>query len=513
MSRSAGILMPVSGLPGKYGIGSFGREAYEFVDFLEKAGQTYWQILPMNPPNHSESFDSPYQSFSAFAGNPFYISLEALTDEGVLTKEECEAVDFGEDPVKIDFDKLNSLRLPLLRKAYERARVWENQDFLRFIRDNAWWLDDYALFMACRNFFEGAPWQEWPEDISRRWGYAIDYYNRTLYYDIEFHKYTQFKFFQQWYALKAYANRKHIQIIGDIPIYVALNSADGWAHPELFQLDENNRQTTKAGCPPDAFSADGQVWGTPLYRWEAHEKDNYGWWMARLWMNFQQCDLLRIDHFRGLDEYFSIPEESPTAKPGHWERGPGMALFRQMWDNMGFKPVIVEDLGYMTESVRAMVRETGFPNMKVLQFAFDRNDYASANDYLVHNIPENCVVYPGTHDNDPINGWFAGLEKEDQELVRKYFGAEDVPGERMHEIFIRAGFMSRADNCVISIQDWLGMGHEGRINDPSHLEDNWYWRLAPGKLTEELNDRIFETTRRYGRLNWGTMPAWKNPPA
>ena len=277
MSRSAGILMPVSSLPSRYGIGCFDEEAYRFVDFLERTGQTFWQILPLSPPCHQPlAYDSPYQSFSAFAGNPFYISLDALVQEGVLTREEVDAEDFGNSPDRIDYDKLNARRLPLLRKAYERSHVAKREDYQRFIRENGWWLDDYALFMALKGFFKGAEWPDWPEDISRRWGYAIDYYHQMLYFDVEFHKYTQYKFYQQWFALKGYANAKHIRIIGDIPIYVYFDSADVWAHSELFQLNEHNRQSAVAGCPPDAFSAEGQVWGTPLYRWEKHREDRYG---------------------------------------------------------------------------------------------------------------------------------------------------------------------------------------------------------------------------------------------
>ena len=505
MSRSAGILLAVSSLPGKYGIGFFGPEARAFVDGLAEAGQSYWQILPMNPPNHTKSKDSPYQAFSVFAGNPYYISLETLIGEGVLTEAECEAADFGSDPEHVDYDKLYASRMPLLRKAYERSRIAEDPEYRSFIQENAWWLDDYALFMACKSYFGDREWQDWPEDISRHWGFAVDYYNRMLYFDVEFHKYTQFKFFQQWFALKRYANSRHIGIIGDIAIYVALDSADAWSHPELFQLDANNRQTAVAGCPPDAFSADGQIWGTPLYNWDAHRATGFGWWMARLWKNFQLCDLLRIDHFRGLDEYFSIPADSPTALTGHWEKGPGMAIFRQMWANMGYKPVIVEDLGYMTESVREMVRQTGFPNMKVLQFGFEADDYGAANDYLPHNIPDHCVVYPGTHDNAPIDGWFSGLSEADKAMIRRYFGAEGIPDSRMHEVFVRAALMCRAEICVISIQDWLGMGDEGRMNDPSHLDNNWHWRVRGDALSDSLRAEIFEQTRRYGRLNWDNV--------
>ena len=501
MGRAAGVLMAVSSLPGKYGIGCFDNEAYHFVDFLEGAGQTYWQILPLNPPNHHKSFDSPYQGFSAFAGSPYYISLDELVKEGVLTREEVEAVDFGGETGMWTTKSCTPAGSRCCGRPMSAAASRRTEDYQRFIRENAWWLDDYALFMALKAFFREAEWPDWPEDISRHWGYAVDYYNQLLYFDIEFHKYTQFKFFQQWNALKSYANRKHIRIIGDIPIYVSFDSADVWAHASLFQLNEQNRQSAVAGCPPDAFSAEGQIWGTPLYRWEKHREDRFGWWMARLWMNFQQCDLLRIDHFRGLDEYFSIPAGESALK-GHWEKGPGMDLFRQMWQNMGYKPVIVEDLGFMTDSVRQMVRETGFPNMKVLQFGFDEKDIGASNDYLVHNIPEHCVVYPGTHDNDPVNGWFAGLQEEQQKLIRTYFGAERVSGKKMHEVLIRAAMMCRAETCVVLMQDWLGLGHEARMNDPSLLPGNWHWRLEKGKLTEELKKQIFETTRRYGRLNW-----------
>lgn len=507
MNRTAGILMPISSLPSKYGIGCFDEEAYHFVDFLERSGQAYWQILPMNPPNHEPlAYDSPYQGFSAFAGNPFYISLDALVEEGLLTREEVDAVDFGNNPDRIDYEKLFANRLPLLRKAYERSRIAENGEYQEFIRDNGWWLDDYALFMAVREFFGGKEWPDWPEDISRHWGNAVDYYNRTLYFDIEFHKCIQFVFYKQWFALKEYANGKGIQIIGDIPIYVSFDSADVWAHPDLFQLNEQNRQTSVAGCPPDDFAVNGQIWGTPLYRWDKHMEEQFGWWMARLWVNFLQCDLLRIDHFRGLDEFYSIPAGGP-AKNGHWEKGPGMALFYQMWQNMGHKPVIVEDLGYMTDSVRQMVSESGFPNMKVLQFGFDPEDVGAFNDYLIHNIPEHCVVYPGTHDNDPINGWFASLKPEVQQMICDYFGVKMTDADHMHEVFVRAAMVCRAEICVIQLQDHLGLGSEGRINDPSHQENNWHWRLRPGVLTEELEKQIIEVTRRYGRLNWGAESA------
>ena len=363
MSREAGILLAISSLPSKYGIGCFSKEAYRFVDWLKEAGQTYWQILPVGPTSYG---DSPYQSFSTFAGNPYFICLETLIEEGVLTKEECDAADFGKKENDINYKKLYEERFPLLRKAYERSNVSENQEYQKFVAENQWWLSDYALFMALKNRFDGHAWTEWPEDIRLRYGYALDYYRKELYFDIEFQQYLQFKFFEQWYQLKAYANSKSIKIVGDIPIYVAMDSADTWAHPELFQLDENNVPTAVAGCPPDGFSADGQLWGNPLYRWDYHRNTDYQWWVSRLWYCFKLYDVVRIDHFRGFDEYFSIPYGDTTAKNGHWEKGPGIELFRRVEQCLGWHEVIAEDLGYMTDSVRQLVRESGFPGMKVL---------------------------------------------------------------------------------------------------------------------------------------------------
>ncbi|MDE6896211.1 MAG: 4-alpha-glucanotransferase, partial [Lachnospiraceae bacterium] len=304
MNRSAGILLSVTSLPGRYGIGCFSKSAYDFVDWLREAGQTCWQILPLGPTSYG---DSPYQSFSTFAGNPYFISLEELTEEGVLTKKECQSADFGKRADDIDYEKIYKNRYPLLHKAYERSRISEDPDYVCFAEENRWWLADYALFMAVKERFGGAPWTEWAEDIRLRRDYAMDYYRRELYFDIEFQQYLQYKFFSQWKKLKAYANEKGIQIIGDIPIYVAMDSADAWAHPELFQLDERNMPAAVAGCPPDGFSATGQLWGNPLYRWEYHKSTGYDWWMSRMWFCFQMYDVVRIDHFRGFDEYYSIP--------------------------------------------------------------------------------------------------------------------------------------------------------------------------------------------------------------
>lgn len=499
MNRAAGILLSVSSLPGRFGIGCFSKSAYDFVDWLKEAGQTYWQILPLGPTSYG---DSPYQSFSTFAGNPYFISLDELIEEGVLTEKECKNADFGKKADDIDYEKIYKKRYPLLRKAYERSRVSENPDYVRFVEENRWWLSDYALFMAVKDRFEGTPWTEWAEDIRLRWQNAMDYYRRELYYDIEFQQYLQYKFFSQWRRLKAYANEKGIRIIGDIPIYVAMDSADAWAHPELFQLDENNVPTAVAGCPPDGFSADGQLWGNPLYRWDYHQNTGYGWWMSRMWYCFQLYDVVRIDHFRGFDEYYSIPFGAENAKDGHWEKGPGIDLFRCMEQRLGRHQVIAEDLGYVTDSVRKLVRESGFPGMKVLEFAFDSRDSGSANDYLPHNYIENSVAYTGTHDNETITGWFKSITKEERQMARDYLCDQHTPAKELYKSFIALVMRSNSRMCIVPMQDYMGLDNRCRMNQPSTLGKNWKWRLVKGDLSEELKEEILAVTKRYGRMNW-----------
>lgn len=499
MAREAGILLPIFSLPSKYGIGCFSKEAYDFVDWLKDAGQTYWQILPLCQTSYG---DSPYQSFSTFAGNPYFISLEDLIKEGVLTQEECDAIDYGGEEDDIDYEIMYYVRYPLLRKAYERSDVMHNEAYLKFVQENDWWLSDYALFMAVKNFFDGACWNEWPQDIRLRWGFAMDYYRRELYYDIEFQKYLQYKFFEQWWKLKSYANSKGIKIIGDIPIYVAMDSADAWANPELFQLDEENVPVAVAGCPPDGFSADGQLWGNPLYRWDYHRSTGYSWWLSRLWYCFRLYDVTRIDHFRGFDEYFAIPYGDQNALGGHWEKGPGIELFRCIEQNLGWHEIIAEDLGYVTDSVRSLVRECGFPGMKVLEFAFDSRDSGSANDYLPHNYPENSVVYTGTHDNETITGWFDSIKDEERAMARAYLSDTRTGKKNLHKQFINLIMRSSSRMCIIPIQDYLGYDNRCRINTPSTIGTNWRWRMKQGVLTEELQREILFTTKLYGRMNW-----------
>ena len=509
MKRYAGVLMSITSLPSKYGIGCFDQAAYDFVDWLAKAGQKYWQILPLGSTSHGGSDDSPYQAYSAFAGNPYMISLETLIEEGVLTKEECDAVDFGDNAAKVDFDKLHENRFALLHKAYERSNISEDIEFQAFCNDNHWWLNDYALFMALKSFFKEVPFRAWPEDIRMHWGFALDYYNRELYFDVEFQKYLQFKFDQQWTKLKKYANDKFIKIVGDIPIYVSPDGADVWAHPELFQLDEKNESSSIAGCPPDAFAEDGQVWGNPLYRWDFHKATGYEWWVTRMWHSFKLYDVVRIDHFRGFDEYFSIPADKGSAKYGHWEKGPGMDLFNTIRHRLGDVEVIAEDLGLMTEGVRQLVKDSGYPNMKVLQFAVDPADISCVNDYWPQNYNQNCVVYTGTHDNETLAGWYAGLSKAAKQQVRNYLWNPDIADKRMYKALLNLVMTSVAKDCIIPIQDHLALPNTARMNQPGTVGFNWRWRLLPGQVTDELAEEVLAMTVRSNRANWECLNAAK----
>lgn len=495
--RGCGVLFPISSLPSKYGIGCFGKDAYKFVDDLLEAGQSYWQILPLGPTSYG---DSPYQSFSTFAGNPYFISLEDLIEEGVLTKEECDAVDFGEDEARVDYEKLYLGRFGLLRKAYERSRVTENPRFLAFAAKQDYWLSDYALFMAVKGRFEGRPWSEWAEDIRLRYQNALDYYREELYFDIEFQKYMQFKFYEQWEKLKAYANEKGIRIIGDIPIYVAMDSADTWACPWLFKLDGDSRPVQVAGCPPDAFSATGQLWGNPLYDWEVHRNSGFEWWIKRMTHCFHMYDVLRIDHFRGFDEYYAIPYGDKTAENGWWEKGPGMDLFRTVSYSLGEKRIIAEDLGYVTDSVRRLVSDSGYPNMKVIEFAFDERDTGSASDYLPHNYSKNCVAYTGTHDNETLVSWFRNITPKERRMVREYLHDFHTTDREIYKKLIYLAMGSTADLCIIPMQDYLGLDDRARMNKPSTLGNNWQWRLLEGQFDKELKDEMRKTAELYGRM-------------
>lgn len=489
--RKGGILLPVSSIPSRYGIGTFSKQAYEFVDFLEKAGQKYWQILPLGPTGYG---DSPYQSFSTFAGNPYYIDLEELIGKGWLTREECDACDFGADDGYVDYEKVYLSRFKVLRKAYERSGIGTDGDFLKFREENAFWLGDYALYMAVKNSFDSVSWIEWDEDIRLRKEDAMAAYKEKYAAEVEFYEFQQYLFASQWFALKAYANEKGIEIIGDIPIYVAFDSADTWANPELFQLDENCIPVGVAGCPPDSFSATGQLWGNPLYRWEYHKETGYEWWMRRIAYCYKLYDVVRIDHFRGFDEYYFIPYGDATAEFGHWEKGPGYDIFKVMKEKLGKKAVIAEDLGFLTPSVLKLVKKTGYPGMKILQFAFDSREES---DYLPHNYTCNSVVYTGTHDNDTTMGWFDTLNRKDKAFAKRYLNI--TSRKDVHWEFIRAALASVSDTAIIPMQDYLGLGAEARMNIPSTLGNNWKWRMPDGQLTDELAEKIRAMTKLYGR--------------
>ena len=490
--RECGILMPVASLSGPGGIGGFGRSAYEFVDFLADAGQQVWQILPLSPTGYG---DSPYQSCSAFAGNPYFIDLDTLAEEGLLKPAEYQKLTWGKDPESIDYEAQYLRRLKVLRRAH---RVWKQQrpvpgcdthrpdDFYRFYLLNDSWLEDYALYMAAKETYQMQPYQQWPEALRLRQPEAMAEFAERHKDELEFWRFVQYEFDKQWQALKGYANKKGVRILGDIPIYVSADSADAWAGGPLFEMDDKGCPRRVAGCPPDYFSEDGQLWGNPLYNWAYHEQTGYAWWAGRVRHALRQYDILRIDHFRGFDTYWAIPADAPTARTGKWEIGPGMKLFDALHEQLGDLPIIAEDLGEMFDSVRALLKASGFPGMKVLQFAFGSG---GGNEYLPHCHKPGCVVYPGTHDNTTLADWLehAATPKE-LAHAKAYFGLNKEEG--MVRGFIRGALTSCADLCVIPLADWLGLGAEGRINTPGVLGGNWGWRVKAGACTPALAKEI-----------------------
>ena len=506
MNRRCGVLLPVASLPSRYGIGCFSKEAYDFVDFLAEAGQTYWQILPLGQTGYG---DSPYQSFSTFAGNPYFIDPAALVKAGYIDEDSVGQYDFGKEPRTVDYEKIYRNRYVLLRKAYANSpfcinptEKWsddlyddDRRAFEYFRWENSEWLPDYALFSAIKEYFDGDMFTLWPEDIRLRDTAAMDRYRIKLDEEIRFYEFLQFLFAKQWEELKTYANDKGIKIIGDIPIYVAFDSADTWSHPELFELDEKGFPTVVAGVPPDAFSETGQLWGNPIYRWKYHKATGYEWWMQRLEQMFRLYDVVRIDHFRGFDEYWAVPYGYKDAMGGKWRKGPGYALFKVMKERLGQKEIIAEDLGYLTKSVLRLVKRTGYPGMKVLQFAFEGD---ADNTYLPHNYTNNAVVYTGTHDNDTTRGWYTSSDEEQLEFIDKY--ADIRSSKTATWDLIRLAMRSVADTAIIPIQDYLDIGSTGRINIPSTLGGNWCWRLLPGELSDDLAQRMKEFAILYGRI-------------
>ncbi|MCR5792892.1 MAG: 4-alpha-glucanotransferase [Lachnospiraceae bacterium] len=490
--RSAGILMPVSSLPSPYGIGTFGKEAYRWVDALVAAGQTYWQVLPMGPTSYG---DSPYQSLSAFAGNPYFIDLETLLEEGLLNREELSEVDWGSDPGRIDYSLLFQNRFRVLRKAKEASHFKEEENYKNFLEDSKYWLEDYCLYMALKNHFDNREWQEWDEDIRMREPEAVEKYKEQLKDDMEFYAFCQYKFYEQWNRLRSYAKERNIGIVGDIPLYVAMDSADLWAHPKLFILDEKRRPTCVAGVPPDMFSETGQRWGNPLYDWDAMKQDNYSWWYERMRANSKLYDVIRIDHFIGIIRYYKIPAQAATAREGEYVKGPGRELCDVINRAIGDSAIIAEDLGVIVPEVRELLKETGWPGMKVLSFAFDSGP---DNEYLPHNYKDaNCVVYGGTHDNDTLVNLFENMPEHTRNYLMEYINIHEP--EKIADGILRVSYASIAQMVIAQVQDVLCLGGEARMNEPSTLGKNWTWRMEQGAFHEGIIKKLRNLSEVYGR--------------
>jgi len=480
--RANGVLMHISSLPGNTGIGTLGKNAYAFVDLLKNSSQTYWQILPIGPTSYG---DSPYQSFSTFAGNPYFIDLETLADQGLITKTDFQQVNWGNNPSYVDYGLLYTERNKLFEKVYSNFKNNTPAEFYDFCNYNSFWLEDYSLFMAVKDAHNGVSFDTWEEDIRTRKPEALKKWSELCKDRVEYYKMLQFLFYKQWYALKKYANDRGIKIIGDIPIYVAADSADVWSNPEQFVLDSNYKPIEVAGCPPDGFSADGQLWGNPVYNWDYMKIEGYTWWKKRLEMSLKNYDVLRIDHFRGFDSYYCIPFGSNNAKNGVWRQGPGTDLFEVIKQTYGELPIIAEDLGFLTDSVRKMLADVGFPGMKVLQFAFDSRESSG---YLPLSYTKNTVVYTGTHDNDTIKGWMAGCRPEDLNYALSYLRTDS---QKLPEELMLTAMESVSNTCILCMQDLIGLDGSARMNKPSTVGTNWKWRATE----EQVNSNLWEFLR------------------
>ena len=517
--RESGILFPIFSIPSKFGIGSFSREAYEFVDFLEKSGQGFWQILPIGPTGFG---DSPYQNVSAFAGNPYFISLETLIEDGLLTWDEVNAHDFGSDETKVDYGAIYESRRDILKKAYEKftekleasrkdktitagsaspssdtvPKKSLAEEYDAFIKMETYWLEDYALFMALKEKAGGASWLDWEDDLRKREPKAIEAAKKELADEMGLYYFEQFEFDRQWRALRAYANKKHVKIIGDIPFYVAMDSADAWSHPEVFLMDKDLKPTVVAGCPPDAFSPTGQLWGNPIYDWAAEKKRDYDWWLRRMYRTYAFYDVIRIDHFHGFCDYYAIPYGDETAEKGKLKKGPGIDLFNILKKKVDNLQIIAEDLGNNTPENEKLLKDTGFPGMKVLQYGFTSWDSY----YVNHRHINNCVVYTGTHDNTPTRAWCEEISEGERDFTRRYINSMNTDFGGMTWDLIREAYRSVADLCIIPLQDYLCFGREARINTPGAPEGNWQWRLRPNFLSQELASSIRGLAEVYSRI-------------
>ncbi len=488
--RQSGVLMHITSLPGPYGIGTMGKSAYAFVDFLKKAGQSCWQILPLTPTGYG---DSPYQSCSTYAGNHYLIDLDTLVEEGLLKKEELTERAWGNDPERVDFGRLYEGRMPVLRLAF--SRFCDDSEFDDFCRDNSSWLSDFALFMALKDTHKGAPWYQWEEPLKRRDPDALWEIRKSLREEIRFYKFVQYLFHKQWEALRKCAHQNDIRIIGDVPIYVPYDSADVWASPELFWLDEKLDPVAVAGCPPDCFNEDGQLWGNPLYRWDAHHEDKYNWWIRRLAAAGHRYDVIRIDHFRGFESYWAVPYGDPTARGGEWLKGPGMDFLGAIRKALPQVEMIAEDLGFLTPEVKKLRDDSGYPGMKVLGFAFDSRE---PSDYLPHTYRENTVCYTGTHDNMTTRQWFDTAPKDAVKYAAQYMALTEEEGFVWGTI--RTAMASVSATCIVPMQDYLNLGGAARMNFPgTRTSDNWTWRATDGFINDALAEKICAMTVLYGR--------------
>lgn len=494
--RQSGVLMHISSLPGKYGIGSFGQSAYDFVDFLVRTKQRYWQILPLGTTSYG---DSPYQSFSAFAGNTYFIDFDILIEEGLLNEVDVKGADFGDDPRKVDYAKIFDARRPIMEKAVARfLKADDLSDYESFVEQNAAWLEVFAEYMAIKEHFDNLAWTEWPDEaIRRREAASLASYREKLADKLTYHRVTQYLFFKQWLRLKAYANEHHIEIVGDMPIYVAADSADVWAQPHFFKTDAVGKPTCVAGCPPDEFSETGQLWGNPIYDWEAMDKDGYAWWIERLRESFKIYDIVRIDHFRGFESYWEVPAGSETSASGKWVKGPDYKLFAAVKEALGDLNIIAEDLGFMTDEVIELRERTGFPGMKILQFAFNPDDESIDSPHLA---PNNSVMYTGTHDNNTVLGWY---KDEIDDATRQYMAQytnrkeyETVPHAMLRTIFASVSFMA-----IATMQDLLELDSAARMNYPSTIGGNWTWRMTDEELNPIVEGELYSLTKTYRRMN------------
>ncbi len=497
--RESGILFPVFSLPSKFGIGSFSKEAFDFLDFLYNSGQGYWQILPIGPTGYG---NSPYQPVSAFAGNPYYISPEKLIEEGFLLWDEVNSVNFGTDEEKVDYGALYENRVSLLKIAFGRfkEKIEENKEekelYEAFLEKEEFWLPDYALFSAIKQKYSGASFLEWDDGLKKRDEKALKEIKEELGDDIGYYYFEQYEFNKQWKSLRSYAKKKNVKIIGDLPFYLSLDSSDVWSHPEVFLMDEDLNPSVVAGCPPDAFSRTGQLWGNPIYDWKGLRENGYDWWVKRIARNYEFFDVIRIDHFHGFCEYYAIPFGEKTAEKGTREKGPGMDLFEALEAKLGKLRIIAEDLGTNTPENEKLLKDSGFPGMKVLQYGFTSWDSY----YVNHRHINNCVVYTGTHDNTPSRAWIEEINDGERDFVRRYINSRNTDYGQFVWDFIREAYRSVADLCIIPLQDYLCKGKEARINSPGTGEGNWQWRLRPNFLSADLERSIRELSELYGRI-------------